>query len=393
MKILHCCLACFYIDDFSYQENLLPKFHKKAGHEVEIMASTEAYVDGVRLGFVEPSCYINEYGIKVERIPYCGLMPQKLAAKLRVYKNVYERFEESNPDVIFFHSPCSWELITAARYIKNHKGTRLYVDGHEDFVNSARTKSSRLILHGLYYRYVVQKTIDAVTMYWGTLPARCAFLREMYGVPDDKCKLLVMGADDEEIERTKKEAAREKVRQKLSCDGEDVLIVTGGKIDKGKWQCSLLVEAVQKLSDKVKLLVFGPLSDDMKESVVKRVDNQKIFYIPWANVSEAYDYFAASDLVVFPSTHSVYWEQAAGMGKPLLLRRWVGMDHVGKEGNVAYIEQDTVAELHEALERILNNSGELERMTKAAQDIAPEFLYSNIADRSIEAAPTGVNSF
>ena len=209
MKILHCCLACFYIDDFSYQENLLPKFHKKAGHEVEIMASTEAYVDGVRLGFVEPSCYINEYGIKVERIPYCGLMPQKLAAKLRVYKNVYERFEESNPDVIFFHSPCSWELITAARYIKNHKGTRLYVDGHEDFVNSARTKSSRLILHGLYYRYVVQKTIDAVTMYWGTLPARCAFLREMYGVPDDKCKLLVMGADDEEIERTEKEAARE----------------------------------------------------------------------------------------------------------------------------------------------------------------------------------------
>lgn len=27
MKILHICLASFYIDNYSYQENLLPKFH------------------------------------------------------------------------------------------------------------------------------------------------------------------------------------------------------------------------------------------------------------------------------------------------------------------------------------------------------------------------------
>ena len=29
MKIVHLCLGCFYIDNYSYQENMLPKFHKE----------------------------------------------------------------------------------------------------------------------------------------------------------------------------------------------------------------------------------------------------------------------------------------------------------------------------------------------------------------------------
>ena len=36
MKILHLMLACFYIDNYSYQENYLPKYHKKQGNDVEI---------------------------------------------------------------------------------------------------------------------------------------------------------------------------------------------------------------------------------------------------------------------------------------------------------------------------------------------------------------------
>lgn len=39
MKVLHICLASFYIDNYSYQENLLPIYHKKMGYDVEIIAS------------------------------------------------------------------------------------------------------------------------------------------------------------------------------------------------------------------------------------------------------------------------------------------------------------------------------------------------------------------
>ena len=60
MKILHCCLAAFYIDKYGYQENVLPKMHKIQGHEVEILASTENYLNGNKLSYVKPSIYYNE---------------------------------------------------------------------------------------------------------------------------------------------------------------------------------------------------------------------------------------------------------------------------------------------------------------------------------------------
>ena len=66
MKIIHVALACFYYDDFEYQENLLPYFHKKSGHDVTIIASTENIDKGSQTKIqVSPSNYINEKGIPV----------------------------------------------------------------------------------------------------------------------------------------------------------------------------------------------------------------------------------------------------------------------------------------------------------------------------------------
>lgn len=388
MKILHCCLACFYIDDYGYQENLLPKFHKIAGHDVEILASTETFTNNMNLGYVQPSSYINEYGIKVTRIPYRKFIPRKINSKLRVYEGVYGYLEQSRPDIIFFHSPCSWELITVAQYVAKHRTVRLYVDGHEDFINSARGKFSKHVLHGLYYRFIVKKTLSSVTKYWGTLPARCDFLQEVYEVPKSKCELLVMGADDTEVKRAQREDLRRNVRKKFSCSDEDILLVTGGKFDKKKWQVELVIDAIQHLSVDAKLLIFGPLSSEIKNVVLDKIDEQQVFYVPWASVSEAYDYFSAADLVVFPSTHSVYWEQAAGLGKPLALKRWEGIDHIDKGGNVVYLEQDAKSNFREVLEFIVGSPGQLKKMAESAQKAAPAFLYSHIAAQSISADST-----
>ena len=68
MKILHCCLACFYIDNYSYQENILPKFHKFQGNDVKILASTETYINNKVLGNTVSGSYFNEDDIEVTRI-------------------------------------------------------------------------------------------------------------------------------------------------------------------------------------------------------------------------------------------------------------------------------------------------------------------------------------
>ena len=39
MKILHICLTGIFTEGFSYQENMLVKYHRLAGYEVEVAAS------------------------------------------------------------------------------------------------------------------------------------------------------------------------------------------------------------------------------------------------------------------------------------------------------------------------------------------------------------------
>ena len=70
MRILHCCLSCFYIDGYNYQENILPKINKLDGHEVMVIASTETYIDNNNLGYIEPCEYYTCENVLIKRIAY-----------------------------------------------------------------------------------------------------------------------------------------------------------------------------------------------------------------------------------------------------------------------------------------------------------------------------------
>lgn len=102
MKIVHLCLASFYPDGYSYQENLLPKFHKELGLDVEVIASTQSFDKDGRICYLNKTgSYINEYGIKVTRLPY--FFKGKICRKIRKYKGVFDSLQRAFPDIIFIH--------------------------------------------------------------------------------------------------------------------------------------------------------------------------------------------------------------------------------------------------------------------------------------------------
>ena len=108
MKILHIMLANFYIDNYNYQENVLPKQNFKDGHDVLILASTETYLFNNKLGYVEPKEYINEDGIKVKRIDYnFPFIGRFLKSKIRSYKNTYKIIREFSPNMFCISSKIS----------------------------------------------------------------------------------------------------------------------------------------------------------------------------------------------------------------------------------------------------------------------------------------------
>lgn len=381
MKITHLCLACFFPDGFSYQENLLPKFHKRLGFDVDVIASLLTFGPHGERAYLDHSCtYINENGIKVTRLDY--LSDNKLSKKFQLFKGLNTALEESSPDILFIHGCQFLDMKEVISYLKRHPATKVFVDNHADYSNSATNVLSKYLLHRIIWRHTAHLIEPFCNMFWGVLPARVDFLIENYKLPSNKCDLLVMGGDDDEIERASASSLVAETKTKLGFTDNDFVIVTGGKIDESKRQVLALMDAVANLNGQVKLLIFGPVALTLKSDFDIRLNCDHIKYIPWASVSESYDYFAVADLVVFPGRHSVYWEQAAAMGKPLLIKRWEGSTHVDCGGNVAYTSGDDSEALASDLSELVKPEV-AHSMQEKACSFKDRFLYSVISRRSI----------
>ena len=381
MKILHVCLSCFYIDNYSYQENLLPKYHKKLGYDVKILASLMSFdKNGNQTYLSHAGEYINEYGIPVKRIPFKhGFKIDKI---LKCYKGTYEAIEEFNPDVIFIHGVQFIDIGIVVKYLKTHNSVKVFVDNHSDFSNSATNWISKNIQHKILWKHFAQKINPYVTKFYGVLPARVDFLVNMYSLPKEKVELLVMGADDELVEKSSLPEVKKRIREQYNIKEDDFLIVTGGKIDQWKKQTLLLMDAVKQFTDsKIKLIVFGSVTQELKSEVERRISD-RVQYIGWIKSEDSYNYFAASNLVVFPGRHSVFWEQVAGQGIPMICKYWDGTTHIDGGGNVKLLYQDTVDEIYNSIKLVYLN--EYQSMYNCSKIVKNRFLYSEIARKSLE---------
>ena len=383
MKILHLMLACFYVEKYSYQENYLPKYHKAAGHEVEIVASRIAFSkNGVPGKLPAKYCarHLNEHGIPVTRL---FNKPGRLDGRLRRFVGLQDELERFQPDLIFIHGIQFCDISIVAKYCKKHPNVKVFADNHADFSNSATNWVSKNLVHRILWRRCGHKIKKYVTRFYGVLPARVDFLKEQYKLPAKKIELLVMGGDDESVIAAAKPEVRQEIRAKYNLAEDDFVIMTGGKIDLFKTQTLMLMQAVHRLEDKkVKLVVFGSIVPELQEQVHALCDGEKVQYAGWIEAADSYAMFAAADLVVFPGRHSVFWEQVASQGIPMLVKHWDGTTHVDRGGNVRFLYQDSVEEIHNELQKIVG--GDYAAMKEAAKQASSHFLYSKIAKRSIE---------
>lgn len=383
MKIVHICISGVYTEGWSYQENLLSKYHAKLGNEVTLIANKLKYDDSGKKVETEESDYINEYGVKVVRLAEKSGKP---LSKFQRYPDLYRTIENEEPNILFVHSCQFLDTKQIVKYKKAHPQVKVYVDNHADFSNSATSWISKNILHKVIWRSHAQRLLPVTEIFYGVMPSRVEFLEKMYGLPKDKVKLLVMGADDEKVEAALRPEIKERIRAQYKIAPDDFLIVTGGKIDNAKRQTLLLMQAINDLKmPNVKLLVFGSVVDDLKDEVSK-LCSPAVQYIGWIDSKITDQYFAAADLVVFPGRHSVFWEQVAGMGIPMVCKYWDGTTHVDAGGNVRFIRHDTSEEIAGILHDILKTAGKYEKMKEIAQEKGQKtFSYLEIAKRSIGA--------
>lgn len=382
MKILHICLCGPVTDGWSYQDNLLPKFHRILGNEVTVIASRWVYDEKGRLTRTGKSVYMNQDNVKVVRLE--SKYGTNTLSKFKFYHGLSASIKSCKPDIIFIHGCQFLDIMRIVKYAKEYPNVKIYVDNHADFSNSASNWLSRNILHKLVWRFCAQKIEPYTTKFYGVLPARVDFLADMYGLPRDKIELLVMGADDDLVATAKSAEARKSIRKKYGISNDDFLIMTGGKVDKNKPQTLLLMEAMQAIkTDKVKLIVFGTVSSEYTENFNELLGDN-VIYAGWIQATETYKYFNAADLVVFPGLHSVFWEQVVGLGKPCLFKYIKGFTHVDLGGNCEFLYEDSAEEIKNKIQALIDDTVRYKEMRRVAENKGMDmFSYRAIAEKSL----------
>ena len=383
MNITHLCLAGMITDGWTYQENLLISYHIKMGYNVSVITSQWVYDTGSKLVKTKNNNYVSKEGAHYIRLPIKNR--DKISNRFKQYTGIVEALDITQPDILFIHGLQFLDISIIANYIKAHSNIRLYIDNHSDFSNSGKNWLSKNVLHGIIWKHYAQLIEPYTYKFYGVLPARVDFLKHIYGLPDEKCELLVMGADDEKVKEAAKPEVRKNIREKYGIYEDDFLIMTGGKIDKWKTQTLLLMKAIQNINkENVKLIVFGSVTQELQEQVQQYVDGKKVQYIGWIQSKDSYKYFGAADLVVFPGRHSVFWEQVTGQGIPMLVKDWPGTHHVDLGGNVKFLKEDSDKEIQGVIEKLLDDSDEYKKMKQIAMEKGMQvFSYKNIAKRAL----------
>lgn len=383
MKVVHVVPCAPYNEGWGYQENLLPRYQALCGHEVTLIITDKKHEDGkiVDAGQCE---YMSGSGFRVirrkrsfEAVPILGRLLSRMP--------VYDLLERLEPDLIFYHSLVSWTIFQATRYKRRHPDCTVVQDNHLDYNLGFSRKNLRGFLISCFYTAVYRLNDRYISRVYGVTPWRQKYAEEIFGVPHEKCDLLIMAADDDAINFRDSDSIRAQLREKHGIADDEFLIVTGGKIDEKK-NIHLLMSAVNRLDKpKVKLLVFGNLLDDVRAQVEAEI-SPRVQSIGWISADKTYDYFLAADLVVFPGQHSVLWEQACACKVPCVFLRWEGMDHVDNGGNSRFIESADVESIMDTLNEIIGTEVYDEMLRVAKSDKTDIYLHKVVAVKSLEMA-------
>lgn len=378
MRILHCCLACFYIDNYNYQENILPRINKEDGHDVLIVASTQTFIDNKTLGYTEPKEYMTEFGVPIIRVPYHNIINQFVSSKIRSFIGVYDIINRFKPDVILYHGVGGWELLTVAKYVKNNPNVKLYLDSHEDFHNSGTKLISRVIQYKLFNRSIVKKVLPFTNKILFVAYESRNFLKKMYRIPDNIMEYYPLGGNI--FEDYIRYARRKHMRDELQIGEDDILLVHSGKMDKLK-RTDVLLKAFNQVPDRrLKLILIGSMDEDVKDNLETLMSlNDRIKFLGWKSVDELMSYLCACDLYVQPGGQSATMQNSLCCGTAVAIYPHESHKYL-LHNNAFYIE--SVNDIIKLLQDILKDYSILENMKQEQYNIALEKLdYRILAER------------
>lgn len=383
MKIVHLCLSSSYVDGYAYQENILPKLNKEDGHEVLIIASTEAFINNQSLGYVQPRKYTTEFGVSIIRLPYENVVCDFVTRKIRKYQNLYEYLEQFMPDVIMSHSVTFASIIDVVKFKKNYPKVKFYADTHAATYNSGKNWISLNVLHRIIYKYYIKKAIPYIDRFLYVGEEERMFAIANYSIPPNIMEFYPLGG----IVPSNEEycSLRKKYRMELGLNEKEMLLVHSGKMDPLK-KTDMLLKAFRDANCKnLKLVLIGSITNETKfkgfsKSVKNLIDTTKnVLFLGWKTPEELRGYLCACDLYCQPGSVSATMQNAVCCFCPIM-----SYPHLSYKpydyGNIIWVNDED--DIRNSFIDVYNNRYKLNELANKSIKCAKELLdYKVLARR------------
>ena len=370
MKIVHVSLAGFYTENMTYQENLLTQYNARDGHETTILSANFQW-EGAQIVRVPVCDRVMEDGVRLIRLKYVNPDSHFTHQKIRRVKGLYPLLEQLAPDVILSHGLCYGSVLDVIRYKKNHPEIKLYADTHTDYYTSGTNWLSRRILHGVFYRWLVQKALPYVDKYFYLSESCRKFGAEIYGVPDQAVEFWPLGGAP--LPDKAYQTARAKRRAELGLAEDTPLLLHAGKLEPMKRTAALLRAFAAAPEVNARLAVVGSLTKETEEEVRRLIEaDKRVIYLGWKSGEELQEYLCACDLYCQPGKVSAVMQNAVCCRCPILLYPHLDYQKDFDWGNICWAE--TEADMTAVFRALDRGELPLDRMRENSARCARELL-------------------
>ncbi|MCX6695315.1 MAG: glycosyltransferase family 4 protein [Candidatus Altiarchaeota archaeon] len=180
-----------------------------------------------------------------------------------------------------------------------------------------------------------------------------------YGTPADKIEVIYSGVNLTEFNPKNRGEYSSVIRKKYGLDEGDIILIFSGKEFKRKG-LQYVIEALPSLNSNVKLLVVGGADKEPYETLANRlgVKNRVVFAGHQKSISE---YYAASDLFVFPTAYEPFGlviTEAMASGLPVVTTKTAGAAELitdGVDGMLLESPYDS-SEVAEKIKYVIDNN-------------------------------------
>jgi len=373
-------LSCFYIDNYNYQENILPRINKKMGHEVKIIASTETFING-KLSYLKKSNYYNEDNIEVVRLIYKKMLPHFLMRKIRAYNGLYKEIDKFKPDIILSHGLAFKDIKTVVKYKKKNTTVKLYLDSHEESQNSALNCFSDNILHKYLYRKYLKNTFDYIEKIFYLSPDCKRFIMDKYKVPENKLEYWPLGGEIKDYSVRIK--YKEEILRLLSISPDKIIFTHSGKFDKLK-RTEELIRAFSCVKNEKFIMIIAGVFLENNEKMMKIIEkDSRIIFVGWKDGEELIKILCSSDIYCQPGSVSVTMQNSMCCGCAVMVYPHEGYKIFLNEEICFFVK--TEDDMKNVFEQISKNSSIINHIKEKSYAIACEILdYEKIANKYIK---------